>query len=174
MNEACHTYDKWVTVHMSAGHVARMDESCDIMSHIWMSHATHVNESCNRYEVMFFASHVLCISKGHAKYSTPTTLQGDMRSCPLQLMSFASPVLRISAAHMRESCHTCKYGRSNIWKRDCAQVTESCGIYEWVMSCMWPVALHSCILHASLNAKKLMESRGDLGHDSLNDLGHDS
>jgi len=46
----CH----WVMSHIWMSHVTHMHESCHtyelVMSHIWMSHVTHMNESCHTYE----------------------------------------------------------------------------------------------------------------------------
>jgi len=60
MNESCHTYKRvmsrieWVMSHVWMSHVAHMNESCHtyewVMSRIWMSHVTHMNESCHTYE----------------------------------------------------------------------------------------------------------------------------
>jgi len=51
--ESCHTYE-WVMSHIRMSHVTHMNESCHtyerVMSHIWMSHVTHMNESCHTYE----------------------------------------------------------------------------------------------------------------------------
>ena len=53
MNELCHTYE-WVMSHIWMSHVSHMNESCHtyewVMSHIWMSHVTHMNESSLTYE----------------------------------------------------------------------------------------------------------------------------
>jgi len=60
-NESCHTYNG-VMSHIWMSHVTHMNESCHthewVMSHIWMSHVTHIwmshvihmNESCHTYE----------------------------------------------------------------------------------------------------------------------------
>jgi len=45
---------EWVMSHIWMRHVTHMNESCYtyewVMSHIWMSHVTHMNESCHTYE----------------------------------------------------------------------------------------------------------------------------
>jgi len=44
----------WAMSHIWMSHVAHMNESCHTyewaMSHIWMSHVTHMNEPCHTYE----------------------------------------------------------------------------------------------------------------------------
>jgi len=45
VNESCHTYE-WVMSHIWMSHVTHTNESC----HIRMSHATHTNKSWNTYE----------------------------------------------------------------------------------------------------------------------------
>jgi len=50
--ESCHTYGR-VMSHIWMSHVTHMDESCHtygrVMSHIWTSHVTHMDESCHTY-----------------------------------------------------------------------------------------------------------------------------
>jgi len=49
----CHTCE-WVMSHMWISHVAHVNESCRtcerVMSHMWMSHVAHVKESCHTCE----------------------------------------------------------------------------------------------------------------------------
>jgi len=44
----------WVMSHIWMSHVTHMNDSCHtyerVMSHIWTSHVTHMNESCHTYE----------------------------------------------------------------------------------------------------------------------------
>ena len=63
MNESCHTYEwgchiwisciiyEWVMSHIWMSHVTHMNESFHTyewtMSHIWISHVTHMTESCH-------------------------------------------------------------------------------------------------------------------------------
>ena len=60
--ESCHTHEwmmrcdtyEWVISHVWTSHVTHMNESCHtyewVVSHIRMSHVTHMNESCHTYE----------------------------------------------------------------------------------------------------------------------------
>jgi len=51
---ACDRSHIWVMSHIWMSHATHMNESCHtnvwVMSNIWMSHATHMNESCRTYE----------------------------------------------------------------------------------------------------------------------------
>jgi len=58
MNESCHTHE-WVLSnvwmsHIWMSHVTHMNECCQTydqgMSHVWMSHVTHMHESYHTYE----------------------------------------------------------------------------------------------------------------------------
>ena len=58
INESCHTYE-WVMSHIWMSHVTHMNESCHtyewVMSHIWMSHVSYQSHqeyqcSCHTYE----------------------------------------------------------------------------------------------------------------------------
>jgi len=59
MDESCHMYG-WVMSHIWMSHVTHMDASCHtygcVMSHIWMSHGVNVNKSCHTYECVI--SHI--------------------------------------------------------------------------------------------------------------------
>ena len=83
--------------HIWMCHVTHMNESYHtyewIMSHIWMSHATHMNESCHTYEwdtTHIWMSHV---------------------------------------THMNESYHTYEWVISHIWMSHVTCMHESCHVY---------------------------------------------
>jgi len=99
---SCHTYE-WVMSHIWMSHVTHMNESC----HIWMSHVTHMNESRHAYEW--------------------------------------------AMSHMNQSCHTYEWVMSHIWMSHVtyewvishtwmshisALKKNSCHTDAWVMSCM--------------------------------------
>jgi len=50
MNGSWHTYE-WIMSHIWMSHVTHMNESCRtyewVMLHIWMRHVTHMSESCH-------------------------------------------------------------------------------------------------------------------------------
>ena len=87
---------------MWMSHVTHMNESCHtcewVMSHIWMSHVTHVNESCHICE--WVMSHIW--------------------------MSHVT--------HVNESCHTYEWVMSHIWMSHVTRMSESSHAYEWDMS----------------------------------------
>ena len=64
--ELCHAYE-WIVSHMWMSHVTQMNESSHtyerVKSHIWMSHVTQTNESCHTYEWVHIKSHnfFLCV-----------------------------------------------------------------------------------------------------------------
>ena len=79
-----------VMAHIWMSHVTHMNESCHIcewgISHIWMSHVTHLNEWCHTYESIM--SHTLCTW-------IPTNRN---ESCPTYERKH-------HATHMNASCH---------------------------------------------------------------------
>jgi len=103
MNESCHTYE-WVISHIWMSHVTHMNESCHtykwVMSHIWMSHVTHMNESCHTYE--WVMSHIWMIHVTHMNESCHTY------DYTLELRAIV--LLHVSRMGMRqvmnEWCHT--------------------------------------------------------------------
>ena len=117
MNESCHTYE-WVMSHIWISHVTHMNESCHtyewVMSHIWMSRVTRMNESCHRG---------VCVWLTH-------TLHLDVRTRKSCAWSVVSQIRMSHVKHIFESCH--------IHKSNCVtHMNESCHTYEWVMSHIW-------------------------------------
>jgi len=74
MNESCHTYE-WVMSHIWMSHVTHMNESCHTyewgMSHTWMHQVPHMNESCHTYE--WVMSHIWMSHVTHMDASSPTS-----------------------------------------------------------------------------------------------------
>jgi len=88
VNGSCHAYE-WVMSHIWMGHVAHMNESC-CMSQIWMCHVAHVNES--RHTREWVMSHLW--------------------------MSHVTP--------MNESYHTYEWVMSHLWMSHVTPMNESC------------------------------------------------
>ena len=52
MNESCHTYER-VMSHTWISHATHLNHTYEwVMSQTWMSHVTYMNESCHKYEHM--------------------------------------------------------------------------------------------------------------------------
>jgi len=83
------------------------------MSHIWMSHVTHMNESRHTYE--WVISHIWVSHVTHMN-----------ESCHTYEMSHVT--------HMNESCHTYEWVMSHIWMSHVTHMDESCHTHKWVMS----------------------------------------
>jgi len=86
----CHTYE-WVISHIWTSHVTHVNESC----HIWTSHVTHVNESCH-----IWTSHV----------SNVVHMNESCQTCE-RVVSHAS-------------CHTRKRVMSRIWTSHITHMNE--------------------------------------------------
>ena len=104
LRESCRTYE-WGVSHVWMSHSTHVNEACHTytwgMSHIYMRHVTHMNDSCHTYE--WGMSHIW--------------------------MSHFT--------HMNESCHTYEWGMSHIWMSRVTHMNESCHTYGWVMSHIW-------------------------------------
>ena len=109
---------EWIMAHIWMSHVTHMEESCHtygwVMSHIWMSHVTHMEESCHTYG--WVMSHIW--------------------------MSYVT--------HMDESCHTYGWVMSHMWMSHVTHmndfllepayparpsvwhINKVCRAYEWV------------------------------------------
>jgi len=126
MNESCHTYE-WV------------------MSHIWMSHVTHINESWHVYErvMSHILSHVNHIDISFYTYVYLTSWESCHTYECVMARIRTSQVIRMNESwyvyervmshklshvnHVDVSFHTYVYLTSR----------ESCHSYEWVMSHTW-------------------------------------
>jgi len=104
-NESCHTYE-WV------------------MSRIWKSYGTHMNESCHTCACMFdFETREdghICAGMSHVH-----------RKCVM------SHIWMSHVTDMNELCHIYEWVMSEIWMSHVTDMNESCHRYEWVMSHIW-------------------------------------
>jgi len=97
----------WVMSHIWMSHVTHMNESCYtyewVMLHIWMSHVTHRNESCRTYE--WVMSHI-CISQ--ITYINKPCYTYEWATSHLWVThgSVTSHIWTSHVTHMNESCHT--------------------------------------------------------------------
>ena len=105
-----------VMSHMWMSHVTHVNESCHtcewVMSHIWMSHVTYMNESCHTYE--WVMSHIW--------------------------MSHVT--------HTNESCHTYEWVMSHIYMIQVTRANKSVHAYEshlkWESWTRIPVCVFVC------------------------------
>ena len=111
MNESCHTYEcvmshvyEWVMSHIWMSRITRMNESYHtygwVMSHIWMSHVRHTNESYHTYELV-----TLHVWSSQRRDETPGISQITPREARVSWMT--------QATDMDVSCHTCKWVMSH-------------------------------------------------------------
>jgi len=96
-------------------HVTHMNESCLtyewVMSQICMSHVTYMNASCHTYE--WVLSHIWMRRVSH------------MNECHKSMSLITD---------MNESCHTYEWVMSYVWMSHVTYTNESCHTYDWVMS----------------------------------------
>jgi len=174
VNESCHNYE-WVTSRMSMRHVTLLQESCRhtcewvvsqgraatelrwfpllwrvmsliwmshvtqvdeprctyewVMSHIWMSHITHMTESYHAYE--WVMSHIWLSHVTHMTESCHTYEQ-------VMLHIWMSHVTQSSSWKTR-SRRTARTAHSSLedWMSHATHVNELCHTCEWVMSHIW-------------------------------------
>jgi len=90
-----------------------------VMSHIWMHHVTHINESCNT----------------------------DEWSCHTYDWVMSHMWLR-HVTHMNESCHTHEWVMSHIWMSHVPRMDASCHTYECITSHIWLRSWHTdeCVM----------------------------
>ena len=143
MNESCHTYE-WVMKHIWMSHVTHMNESC----RNWTSHVMHVNGSCHTYE--WVMSHIWMNRVKHTNVSCHTKRRviSECHSTNLTKGSQNTNFLRAlwkyiqhSAEHSNPCRLLCTYTyewfMSHIWMSHVTHMNESCHTYEWVMWHIW-------------------------------------
>jgi len=126
MNESCHSHER-VMSHIWMSHGTHMNESYHthewVMSLTWMSHVTHMNESCHSHEWVMsltWMSHGTHVNESYHTYEWVMSL------------TWMSHV-----AHMNESCHSHEWVMSLTWMSHVTHMNESCHTYEWVTSHTW-------------------------------------
>jgi len=132
----------WVTSRIWMSHVTHMDESCHaygwVTSRIWMSHVTHMDESCHAYGWVMsriWMSHV--------------THMDESRHANRCIMSriWMSYVTHLTALVMCHVTHTEESWCTHVWVMWCIWIShvthlttpkdESCYTHRWVMSRIW-------------------------------------
>ena len=109
-----------------------------VMPHIWMSHITHVNESCHTFECvvsrMIVTSHADrgCYTTWMSRHTFVTHMK-DVWQCHvwMRLWSYMRGSINESSnmSHMSESWHICDTSK---WCVTMSYINESVIIYEWV------------------------------------------
>ena len=109
-----------------------------IMSHIWMSHGTHMNESCHTYEwvmLHIWISHVTHMNESCRTYEW---VMAHIWMSYVRTYEWVMSHIWVShVTHMNESCHTYEWVLSHIWMSHVTRMNESCHTYEWVISHVW-------------------------------------
>jgi len=124
------------------------------MSHIWMSHAMLMNESCRTYEWVMVhiwmrqvvhineMSHDAHMNESRHTYKWVVLLiwMSHVASMNESWCNCECVMLHISikhGAHLNESRHTCKSLILCTRRRHVAHMNEARGTYKWVMSHIW-------------------------------------
>jgi len=119
-----------VMSHIWMSHVTHMSESC----HTWMSHVTHMNHSCHTYEWVM----------SHIRMSHVTHMSESCHTCEWVI----SHMWMSHVMHMNESCQTCEWVMSHMWMSHVKHVNESCHTYKWVTPYGYGMS-HLCMSHAT-------------------------
>jgi len=102
-------------------HVTHVSESCGtnewVMSLIWVSHVTHMSESWHTYE--WVMSHPWVCHVTHVSESCHAS--GWVMS----------QMWESHVTHESESCHTCEWVISHTWMGHVSHTDESCRTYAW-------------------------------------------
>jgi len=123
---SCHTYE-WVMSRVWMSRVTRMNESFQryewVITRIWMSYTTCMIETCHTYEwgvSHIWMSHVVHVNESRHTYEW-----------------VMSHIWISHVTHMNESYHTYDRVMSHVWMSHVTRMNKFCHTYEWVMSHMW-------------------------------------
>ena len=111
-----------------------------VMSHAWMSHVIHMNESCHTYEWVMWhiwmrhVSHVFTIARVVGEWVMSHVLRV---AHPVVNGTRTGAISHVT--HMNELCLRCVYtGMRSRWVRHVSHVNMSYVTYKWgVMRYMW-------------------------------------
>jgi len=95
------------------------------MSHIWMSHVTHMNESCHICECSLCSSWV-------QRWVLFSTWMNHVRCA-----SVMSRIWMRHVTYMHGSCLTYEWVMSHTWMSHVTHMNGTRHIYEWIMSHIW-------------------------------------
>jgi len=130
------------------------------LSHIWISHVTHLNESCHTCERSDWKCRSLSRCVGRLSHMWISHVTHVNESCHTYervvshiwmshvphvndrlRMSLTFQVRCESVTRVHESCHTCERVMPHIWTSRVTHTNESCHTYAWVMSHTWMIRL---------------------------------
>jgi len=158
VNESCHA-NEWVVSHIWMNHVTHMKIAwnswvlichmctycacaCACVCHIWMSHATNVNESGHTWKM----SHVTHINESCHTYKNMSELS-DSHVPHVQILC----VVCMRVSRINESCHTCDWVMLHKWMSHRTHMNESCHTHEissdLVGSHVHILCAHTCMCH---------------------------
>jgi len=143
----CYTYGRFM-----AHFVTCTNNSCYTHKrHLWMSHVTRINESCEWVmshlhidNILFIESHTH--TRTHAHTHTYRTLSLShthkytryLLSCDAACYTYECVVsmsyIIDTPAYRRQATHQVQINMSHIWMRHVTHMNESCHTYEWGMS----------------------------------------
>jgi len=124
---SCHTYE-WVMSHIWMSHVTHMNESC--LTHEWVM--SHMNESCHTYEqVMPYTcrSHVTYIRMRRVTHA----YQRQSWRRALSVQRHATQIKSHVTHNNEKKRHTNGWVMSHMWMNHATHVNASCHEYTRVM-----------------------------------------
>ena len=130
MNESCHTCE-WVMSHIWMSHVTHMNESCHtyewVMSHVWISHVTHMNESCHTVQIGSQTP-----SDGYKSRHTYEWVMWHVWMSHVTHMNKSQHMRTRVLSQHKASTHAVQTGSTTL-----SDWYESCHTYGWIMSHIW-------------------------------------
>jgi len=107
-----------------------------VTAHVWMSHGTHVNESCLHvggiYGMCCHVTSHMCCHDSSSLHQHVTLMNESRHTCEwvmAQHTNESCPRLE----HSPSTCHTYEWVTAHLWMSHSTHVNESLYICEWVM-----------------------------------------
>jgi len=119
----------YIYIHIDHSIAERTLFFCIHACNIWMRDVAHVNESCHKYEWVMsqiWMSHVSHINEVSHMNESHHTYEWVM-----------SRMWMSHVPHVNESCPACEWGISHIWMSRVTRMDESRHTYEWITAHIW-------------------------------------
>jgi len=109
-----------------------------VMSHMWMSHVTHVDTSCRTHECVIWQTWMILVAHMNDSYRTHEWVM--WQTCIDHVAHLLIlPCARIRRSHlMHESCLQCEWPMSHLWLNYITYMNGSCHTHAISLLCVLP------------------------------------
>ena len=98
-----------------------------VMSHVWMSHVTHMNASCHTYD--WVVSHIWMrhvTQKNTSRHTYEWVMSHMPTASPVSGLIMLPKAVMSHVTLLNKSCHIYEWGTSHAWMSHVSHMNESC------------------------------------------------